>query len=302
MKGYNSNITIRIPNDKDVKVNITTESKSHIIHTSDIKRKSATELIKESVNEMDTLRIIKKYIENGRMSRLDFISSLNESIKKDYFVISELLINSSLDVVSYKDEKNRTFLHSASAKNLGICKLLIQRGADINAKTDSGNTPLHLAIIQNKIEVAELLMDKDANISFKNKDGYTPLQLCAMKNNLDLFISLLENGADPELKSDCGNNCLHLAVLNNSQNIVYRILKYHNMDINAKNDKGCSPIKLAKDKLIYNLLIENGAYAEVNIKISSQNLYSHKDLELYRILGLSLISLFIISFLYETLR
>lgn len=375
MKGYDSNITIKIPNDKDVKVNISTESKSHIIWTSDIKTKSSTELIKESVNEMDTLRIIKKYIDNGWMSRLDFISSLNESINKGYFVISELLINSSLDVVSYKDKENHTFLHSAFLKkNLGLCKLLIQRGADVNAKDRRGWSPLHwavhkdfvdiakllistgadvnakdilgqsplhyaisegnvalaellisagayvdaklknnvtplvlafskdnvsiakslieaganidvtidginqtlleYAIQRNKVELAELLISTGVNISFKNKDGYTPLHLCAMKDNLELFISLLERGADPELKSDCGNNCLHLAVLNNSQNIVYRILKYHNMDINAKNSNGYSPIKLAKNEFIYNLLIESGAYDEIkkNIKKSTYQL------------------------------
>lgn len=322
-------ININIPNYRDIKVDITTESKSPLIINSDIKTKTATELIKYSVNEKDTLRVIKRYVEKGWISKLEFISSFLESIKKNYQDISELLINSSLDIISYKDKNYNTTLHLvASNNNIEIAQILIKSGINPIIKNKDGYTALSYAILNNnldmarllidagsnvndnlsmwgvnqtllehtikgnKTELAQLLIDSGANISFKNKDGYTPLHLCAIKDNLELFISLLERGGDPELKSECGNNCLHLAVLNNSQNIVYRILKYHNMDINKKNDKGCSPIRLTVDNFIYNLLIENGAYDEVKESLK-KSMYQSKLID--RILS-TLSSIMIICF------
>ena len=57
-----------------------------------------------------------------------------------------------------------------------------------------------------------------------------------------------------------GNTPLHLAVIKNNPDIVKMLLE-NDADINAQNPAGNTPLQLAKNPNIYNLLLEKGASA-----------------------------------------
>lgn len=258
----------------------------------DVTISSIINLLQNSVNEEDVLRILKRYIEKNTISKVDIRKHSNSLLviacNKNYLEAIEFLISLGANV-NVKDNKGITPLHGAcSLNNTKLAKLLLERGADLEAKDNNGMTPFYYALASKHVEIAQLLLDAGANLDIKDNKGYYPLQISSILDDLDTFLLLLENGGNPKLKSECGNNALHLAILSNSKNIVFHLLKRCDVDVNLKNNKGILPINLTDNKLIQNLLIEHGAYIG-NKKELEKNNY------LLDILAFSVIILFILS-------
>lgn len=150
------------------------------------------------------------------------------------------------------------------AKKQKILEILIAKGADLNAKDKDGNTPLHLTRDR---KIAEFLLAKGANVNAKNNQEESPLNT-VMKNvdrwspdartNGEAIIELLViKGADVNnpIKTDkynsfynsfeTGASPLHFTIVN-GQNRLSKQLVAKGANINARNNKGVTPLDIAR--------------------------------------------------------
>ncbi|MGV8118602.1 MAG: ankyrin repeat domain-containing protein [Candidatus Xenobiia bacterium LiM19] len=182
-----------------------------------------------------------------------------------------------------RDNEGRTPLHVAAARGeSGMVKLLISRGADINAGDGRGLTPLSLAMMGCDSETAEyirrhggieavkgageiflavgngdaervgeILKNNPPLSSNRNRRGYTPLLLAAESGWKYVVDTLISHGADVNAKMKCsewdsGYTPLHMAVRWNYR-IVAETLIAHGADVNAQDDRGNTPLAIARD-------------------------------------------------------
>jgi ankyrin repeat protein len=164
-----------------------------------------------------------------------------------------------------------------------ILLFLLKNGADINHiyNNNNGNTFLHLLIDRKDFNNTKLFIENGARLDIKNFLGKTPLDFAdkGMKEKLNVkfnlyhsqekfALNLIKAGADITEKNAVANTILHIATEKGIKSIVEELL-YKNVNINAKNFLGETPLFLAvynKQYDIVDLLIKHKA----NIKFSNK--------------------------------
>ena len=207
--------------------------------------------------------------------------------------IVQLLIAKGANVNTKTDEGS-TPLHSAAAnEHENIAELLIAKGADVNAKKKNGLTPLHLATgsgWQGGYEIAKLLISKGADVNAKAyKYNLTPLHNAAREGRKETIKILIANGADVHAKSNGGTTPLHAAANGRRRPryrpgqpdhgisgeqiadllIIVETLIAKGADVNAKTDKGTTPLDsaiLGKNKETTDLLRKHGGKTGEELK------------------------------------
>jgi ankyrin repeat protein len=175
---------------------------------------------------------------------------------------------------------DRRLLKSASWGRTLSLRFLLKMGADVNAKNDWGETPLICAVDSGNIAAARLLIENGADVNVKDKQGLTVLMRAIMPSqafagdrgdyanysNVVIAEMLLENGTALNARSDKGDTVL-MDMLNKICRIdedeayfLVRFLIARGIDINAKNDDGCTALNYAVGiPRIHPLLIDAGA-------------------------------------------
>jgi ankyrin repeat protein len=99
------------------------------------------------------------------------------------------------------------------------------------------------------------------------KTNYGPLLYIAAENgNKDIVELLLAKGADVNAKTDRGSTPLHLAAFHNHRNVL-ELLLVKGAQVNEKSDSGCTPLYSAAEKNSMDaakLLIAKGAEIDAN--------------------------------------
>ncbi|MBE9128988.1 MULTISPECIES: ankyrin repeat domain-containing protein [unclassified Coleofasciculus] len=155
-------------------------------------------------------------------------------------------------MINAQNNQGQTPLHKAS--NTTLIELLLNRNADINAQDDYGNTPLHVAA-WNNLEAVQLLIQKGAEINIQDIEGKTPLHSAGLE---DIALFLVDSGAEINGKDIYGETPLHKAVRNNWSKLVVQLLA-RGADVNAINYEHKTPLELAQQNYIKQLLKEYGA-------------------------------------------
>ena len=246
---------------------------------------------------------VKKAIANGaNVNAMGFRSygslvkpPLHEAASRGHKEIVQLLIAKGANVKAKTDDGN-TPLHSAAAKkHENIAELLIAKGADVNAKDNKGRTPLHWATgtgWQGGYEIAKLLISKGADVNVNSKgdmNGGTPLHNAAREGRKETIKILIANGADVHAKSNGGTTPLHAAANGRRRPryrpgqpdhgisgeqiadllIIVETLIAKGADVNAKTDKGTTPLDsaiLGKNKETADLLRKHGGKTGEELK------------------------------------
>lgn len=154
--------------------------------------------------------------------------------------------------------KGRKPIHNAN--DVESLELLLDHGAAINAQDGNGNTPLHYAVMAKDMERVKLLVKRKCDITTANNAGSTAMHLASDPD----FARTLLDGISSEhrtivnLADNAGNSPLHVAVRGRHRETVRLLVANHGRH-DLLNYSGKSPLSLAKDKDMKNILMKKEA-------------------------------------------
>ncbi|XP_029546207.1 rabankyrin-5 [Salmo trutta] len=143
------------------------------------------------------------------------------------------------------DNKGRNFLHVAvQNSDIESVLFLISVQANVNSRVQDAakQTPLHLAVQAGSEIIVRNLLLAGAKVNELTKHRQTALHLAAQQDLATICSVLLENGVDFTAVDENGNNALHLAVMQGRLNNVRALLTESNIDAEAFNLRGQSPM------------------------------------------------------------
>ena len=160
---------------------------------------------------------------------------------------------------------------TGSMTDLDFIRKLAEHGADLDARMAKepnnryrnvlnriGSTPFLLAAKAADVEMMRLLVELGADPLLPNEDGTTPLMVAAgvgiwavgespgtNEEALEAVEYALDLGGDVTTIDDNGDTALHGAIIRGSEPLV-RFLLDQGADIEATNEKGWTPYRIAK--------------------------------------------------------
>ncbi|XP_056449983.1 rabankyrin-5 isoform X1 [Gadus chalcogrammus] len=143
------------------------------------------------------------------------------------------------------DNKGRNFLHVAvQSSDIESVLFLISVQANVNSRVQDSakQTPLHLAVQAGSEIIVRNLLLAGAKVNALTKHRQTALHLAAQQDLATICSVLLENGVDFAAADENGSNALHLAVMQARLNNVRVLLTESNVDAEAFNLRGQSPM------------------------------------------------------------
>ncbi|XP_049597637.1 rabankyrin-5 [Syngnathus scovelli] len=143
------------------------------------------------------------------------------------------------------DNKGRNFLHVAvQNSDIESVLFLISVQANVNSRVQDAAklTPLHLAVQAGSEIIVRNLLLAGAQVNELTKHRQTALHLAAQQDLATICSVLLENGIDFAAEDENGNNALHLAVMHGRLNNIRSLLTESNVDAEAFNLRGQSPM------------------------------------------------------------
>ncbi|MGD8586822.1 MAG: ankyrin repeat domain-containing protein [Chloroflexota bacterium] len=187
----------------------------------------------------------------------------------NHIEIAEFLIEHGADVDQAAPVSGYRPVHIAAWLNHPeMVKLLLDHGSDpdeTNVAWGDDGTPLHVAMMYGSVEAMRALLDGGAAVNLQFGPGTTLLMLVqyqtleAQPERRDELTSLLlEYGADPNLLDDSGNTALHHAARWDRVTTI-PLLVEHGASLNVQNVAGKTPLDLATDPAVIELLQDLGA-------------------------------------------
>lgn len=142
-----------------------------------------------------------------------------------------------------KDNKGRTFLHTAVEQNsVETVLFLLALRVNVNSKDANGLTPLHYAVIANNDMTVRNLILAGADINEKTPQKRTALHIAAKHDRASIASILLDNKIDFDTVDDSQANALHLAVQEGHVDTVRILLTQSAINAEAINIKGQNPM------------------------------------------------------------
>ncbi|XP_059148176.1 putative ankyrin repeat protein RF_0381 [Physella acuta] len=230
----------------------------------------------------------------------DTQTDLNISVEAE--ILQALLVPAAK--VNIADKSGNTVLHYVVLQeNLDIVHRLLDAGADVRMRNNFGETVLHftaryqcnkiMTIILNMPHISDVIDVKDGRLeslpskrrklnSYRQSNihildtnftsvedyliqstGKTALMLALENGREDMAFKLLSCGASVDVNNDNGYTALHFAVFKSSIEIVRHLIQA-GCNVNDQSHDGDTPLMLARNKDILNILIDAGA--EINSK------------------------------------
>ncbi|CAM9402076.1 unnamed protein product, partial [Laminaria digitata] len=161
-------------------------------------------------------------------------------------------------------------------ERFAVAKVSARFGNCVNNSNDIGQSPLHIAASIGNTEVARALLACGARPGATDKRGATPLHNAVLYAHHDIVLALLAGGANVGRANEEGKTALHIACdfggllslatidallahgaeectpshasVNKSSEEVVGFLLNHGAPVDAKNNQGKSPLRLACEK------------------------------------------------------
>ncbi|WP_264435101.1 ankyrin repeat domain-containing protein [Flavobacterium agricola] len=185
-------------------------------------------------------------------------------------------ITKKVDVNAVDKAGDNVLMVAAGAKDLATVQQILARTKNINAANNKGETALYAAVQKSTPEVITFLIEKGANADVVTKDGNLAFALVQAYQkprpgqNSDEFVqklNILKNqGVDFTATLADGSSLYHAAVVKNDMELL-KMLEGFQIDINAKDDQGLTPIHKAammgQNDSILKYLLAHGAKKDV---------------------------------------
>ncbi|KAK4186822.1 ankyrin repeat-containing domain protein [Podospora australis] len=152
-----------------------------------------------------------------------------------------------------------------------IAKLLLHHGADINALDANRNTALHVAVKCQHEAVVRLLVDSQewkARTDIPNDKGLTPFQLAILFGLQGVARVLAQAKVDINIKDDQGCSLLHWVMHYTDKNQIetVEILLENGWDVNQQTVDGGTPLRRAAvygSNHMVRMLLQHGAQIDL---------------------------------------
>ncbi|XP_062587382.1 uncharacterized protein LOC134249032 [Saccostrea cucullata] len=203
-----------------------------------------------------------------------FLNKLNQTMLKDYHIVSALCANGKTSLLNSLSEEYKKNSNDGE---------LVRLGADVNEFTTNDKwTPLSLAAANDEDHLKEagidtktgerpcqnghentvqLLLTNGSDINLCENNRATPLHIVCYKGHDSMVQLLLNNGADINRCYNDVASALHIACENGHHSTVRLLLK-NGANINICDNNGVSPLFVSCQKGHYStvqLLLNNGA-------------------------------------------
>lgn len=148
------------------------------------------------------------------------------------------------------DNAGRSPLHYLSEHNYKAQSILIlgcHQGGDVNTKDIYGKTLLHTVLEKGySVEIIRGILSLMGNIKAVDFDGKNVLHVAMVKSNAEVIQELLNLGANVNGKDYTGKTPLNYGLHQKCcfENVEV-ILNNHMIDVNTKDNSGCSPLHYA---------------------------------------------------------
>ncbi len=185
---------------------------------------------------MGRLDVIKLLLENGADVNIrngaNNITPLFWAVHTGHLDAAKLLVEKGADV-KIKMKGFETILHSPGT--FETAKLLVDNGADVNAKNDRGMTPLHSIADKSGLnwvqkELLDVFFWKNGGTVNTWKADFEKYRGDAEKVTAEIAELLIKNGADVNAKDEKGNTPLSLARAAKNKALVELFEKYNAKD------------------------------------------------------------------------
>ncbi|TPX41369.1 hypothetical protein SeLEV6574_g06120 [Synchytrium endobioticum] len=148
-----------------------------------------------------------------------------------------------IHVVRYLcDEFTHWISGTSGLQNGGIVepeRLIIQQHpGDPNSRNYTRNTPLHKATNLNDLDLVSFLFESGVSLESRNDRGETPLLIAARLHNQEMISHLMSLGAEVNARTAAGTCILHLATLD----LIPLMMKATGIDPNIVNNEGLTPV------------------------------------------------------------
>ena len=177
-----------------------------------------------------------------------------------------------MNIEEENDYKNNALMISAYYDSVDVLKLLLEKKANIEKKNIDGDTALMLAIKNNSMNALEILIKNGASLTEKNNEMISPLKESINRHNFEIIEKLLKNKVNFSKDELEDNKEIFDCIVENDL-VLLKFLISIGMNLNNVNEDGKSPLSLSNSEEIKNLLIENGANKneEMKYKINKMN-------------------------------
>ncbi len=192
-------------------------------------------------------------------------STLHASASIKSFAITQFLISKGADVNKRNSAGFTPIYFAIGTDNKQIVKLLIKHGAKVDVQSDYGVSPLHVSAYNGNVEMAKFLLKNGARLDVKMNNDWYPIHYAWLRNKPNMVIFFINQGVSHEVKL-YGNTLLHWAAQNGYTDLIQLLLK-KGINVNATNLQGATPIDLAKNLLIKELLLKSGAKININYEL-----------------------------------
>jgi len=132
-------------------------------------------------------------------------------------------------------------------------QLLLDHGARVDAQDRVGNAAIHFAVLSKDRDRVDVLLKAGCDVMVRNRAGSTPLHLVA--GDINIAQMLLSSKADANGLDNAENSPLHLSVRGRHKEVARTLVSSGGADPHATNANGKSPLNLAKDKEMKNILL-----------------------------------------------
>ena len=131
-----------------------------------------------------------------------------------------------------------------------VVRMLEMRSIDVEGRwggEENGWTCLMTAAFNGHLDICRVLIDKGAQLESKDKYGGTPLHCAADQGHVEIVCLLCDRGADVEARDNADWRPLHDAASNGHISVVKELIEERNAEINARDDRGRTALRLARD-------------------------------------------------------
>ena len=204
-------------------------------------------MIASEMSNIDAINVLLKAGADPNIADAQGDTCLHHTVRTNYKKeVLQAITDHGADLIA-TNKMNWTALMIASAMSyIDDINVLLKAGADPNIANTYGDTCLHDAVSAAcDKEVLQAIIEHGADVNAANKNSETALMMAREKSNAAAIHVLLNAGADPNIANADGYTSLHHTVRKNYNKEVFQAIIDHGADVNARNKKNWTALKIA---------------------------------------------------------